>query len=227
MCKNSFIKVFFVFIFFCSSPLAYASSKLGNFSIKSQGGWIKMSSKQADAQYEDVSGTELAIPTAVIPFGILIFGNKNNNLNHTAGYCVTLGINAIVTGLTKYAVERKRPNYDDAMANGGFSDKRSFFSGHSSQSFAVATYLSLYTYNHSENFLIKYCIPFLSEGGAAWVAWTRIHDHLHFTDDVIVGSAVGVTIASIIYYKYDKKAKKSIPLSLDIGQNHLGLAYSF
>ncbi|MFH0947594.1 MAG: phosphatase PAP2 family protein [Elusimicrobiota bacterium] len=200
--------------------LAATSLHFVNFGI------IKMSSEEKSYKSETVHSEYLLVPMVSIPFSIM-WANKDDKYNHFKGYWMCLNSTYFMTELTKSIVERKRPNYDNAKIRGEKTDKKSFFSGHSAQSFAMFTYLGLYTYKHTQNIFLKYAVPILSESTASWIAWTRVNDHWHHENDIIVGSLIGITDALITYNFYDKKDKNDFSLKLE--QDYLGvrLRYSF
>lgn len=192
----------------------------------SHAGFIKMPSDVKEYKKETISGEVLAIPTIALPFGITAWGDEKDSFNHFKGYWVAFSAQAFIVETVKFAVERKRPDYDDALAKDKKTDKRSFYSGHSSQSFAIGTYIALYSYNHSTNLVYKYGIPILAEVTAGWIAWTRVNNNWHHTNDAVAGSTAGATIAAITYNIYDKKPEES-KLSLKINPNYIGLTYNF
>lgn len=74
----------------------------------------------------------------------------------------------------KYSVRRERPD---------LSGNNSFPSGHSADTFAVATALE-------RHFDWKLWVP--AYAFASYVAASRLHDNVHYFSDVVFGSAVGI-----------------------------------
>lgn len=106
---------------------------------------------------------------------------------------------------------RDRPLGDDpAEAQDLLDDgRKSFFSGHSSNSFAIFSYASLaiggryvwgeHASTRSRVFGITAQAASLSY--ATYVSSSRVSDGRHFTSDTIVGAAVGVAFANLSYWR--------------------------
>src|SRR5690606_257767 len=100
-----------------------------------------------------------------------------------------------------------RPDYESRIRqNIDIEDGRlSFFSGHASISFNMATYLSLYTFEHIGDFdnslhvLGKISTITALTGLAFWTSYTRILDNKHHLGDVLTGAAIGTSIAFLVY----------------------------
>jgi acid phosphatase family membrane protein YuiD len=86
----------------------------------------------------------------------------------------SLAISEMMVQTLKYTVRRERP--DGSGANG-------FPSGHSADTFAIATALE-------RHFGWRYAVP--AYAFASYVAASRLHDNVHFTSDVVFGAAVGI-----------------------------------
>ena len=105
-----------------------------------------------------------------------------------------------VTEITKNWVARTRPDG---------SDDRSFFSGHTSGTFAMSAFvyreLSDWMNSRSglkdptERTLLNATAFAACYGWAAYVGYARIHDRAHYLSDVLVGAAVGTAIGNIMY----------------------------
>ena len=107
----------------------------------------------------------------------------------------------VLTEYVKSVVKRTRPDGED---------NRSFFSGHTSTTFAAATYLwkelddfyddwdvtkndnSLKNVFEISTFSVLY-------GWAGFVGYSRIRDNKHYLSDVIIGAAVGTLISHFVY----------------------------
>ncbi|KAI5961281.1 hypothetical protein KGF57_001783 [Candida theae] len=85
---------------------------------------------------------------------------------------------------------------------------RSTPSGHSSISFAAFLYLSLWLsgqfklFTSTPQHMYKYILVFLPLLLATYVASSRVQDYRHHFMDVILGSVLGSTIASSVYFHY-------------------------
>lgn len=108
-----------------------------------------------------------------------------------------------ITEIAKNLVDRPRPDN---------SDSRSFFSGHTSVTFAAANFLyrEVDEYVDSEidpdNKLgaigIKAAAIGVLFGWAGYVAYSRMYDNKHYMSDVLLGAAVGTLISNFIYNSY-------------------------
>ena len=110
----------------------------------------------------------------------------------------TFAVNYAATNLVKIAVQRPRPySYDPDTSVGDpqAGDARlSFFSGHTSTSFAMAAaYASLYQARHPRS---RWVAPVwvLGLSLASTVAVARVEAGKHFWTDVIVGAVAGASI---------------------------------
>jgi len=142
--------------------------------------------------------------------GIALLPNNSGWINRTS-YINTKGIieavsfTYFVTALTKNIVGRKRPSCDNFPADDEIDSKKSFFSGHSAISFSIATYSSLYVFEHIGNINdpLNLASKILFTTGmaslASYVAYSRVEDNMHFVSDVVVGGMVGITMSSLVY----------------------------
>ena len=126
----------------------------------------------------DLYGNGWAYGTAIIGVGVLSYreGGKSQMTRDLRYLTTSLGTTAALTYLLKWTVGRKRPNGND---------HRSFPSGHTSASFALAASMDK-LYGHRIG-LPAYLI-------ATAVAAQRIHDNKHWLTDVIAGAALGTVI---------------------------------
>ncbi len=137
-----------------------------------------------------------------------------------------------LTEYTKTIVNRERPDQ---------SDSRSFFSGHTSTTFATSTYLFLELndlFNRwnvtKSNSTLKSAFKISSfgilYGWAGYVGYTRMRDNKHYITDVLVGATVGTLMSIIVYNIYDDKEKEETVLdnfSLVPGSNNtLNLSFN-
>lgn len=102
----------------------------------------------------------------------IVYTSAERSLKHGLAATATLGVNAGLNQLVKHTVQRERPDG---------SDRLSFYSGHTSASFASASILCL-----SKK---KLCAPGLSI--ALLVGYLRISANKHWLSDVGVGAAIG------------------------------------
>jgi membrane-associated phospholipid phosphatase len=132
---------------------------------------------------------------AMIPAGITAAGyfGKNDRtlrtgLTGVAAFAITGG----VTTIMKYTINRKRPfiTYPDIVKKGK-AGSPSFPSGHTSEAFATATFLSL-SYP-------KWYVIAPSFVWAGTVGYSRMHLGVHYPTDVIIGAIIGSGCAWLTY----------------------------
>lgn len=114
-----------------------------------------------------------------------------------------LAVNFLVTNVVKQAVMRPRPLVYDPAVDGstrlGADAALSFFSGHSSTTFAMATaYSILFMKRHPDH--PGWYVPMfiVTEGLAAATAVLRTQAGKHFYTDVLAGAVVGASIGALI-----------------------------
>lgn len=120
-------------------------------------------------------------------------------------------VNASLNALVKYAVRRPRPLVYDNDPEAFTAEERadpdaalSFYSGHSSVSFSMATaYSYLFMRRHPGSKLV---VPvwIVSEGLAASTAALRVAAGKHFITDVLTGAAAGAAIGLLIPYLHER-----------------------
>jgi membrane-associated phospholipid phosphatase len=128
-------------------------------------------------------------------------------------FAVDAGLNAVF----KYAVRRPRPLVYDPDPSAFSAAERSapdsalsFYSEHSSLSFALATsYSYLFMKRHPQSPLV---VPvwLLTEGLAATTASLRVVAGKHFISDVLTGAAVGAALGFLIPFLHDQLLPSSV-----------------
>lgn len=112
-----------------------------------------------------------------------------------------------VTFALKFAVKEDRPD---------FSNHHSFPSGHSSFTFAAATYIG-------RRYGWKYAIP--AYALSTYTAWGRVYGKKHHWWDVVTGAAIGTASSLIFTHPYLQKHEFAVvPVATD---TEAGLACSF
>lgn len=148
------------------------------------------------------------IPLYVI-FLYFLYKNFNKKSLFYILLFVALGITASdqIANIFKFGFERLRPCHDPSLEGllrevkcGG---KFGFYSAHSSNSFFVATYLTILLGKK-----IKKLHYFLFVW-AATVAYSRVYLGMHFPGDIIVGAIMGILLALFFGTLAKKVIKKS------------------
>lgn len=112
-----------------------------------------------------------------------------------------------ITNAFKYGFERLRPCYTEGIkekmrwVKEGCGGRYSFFSGHASNSFALATFFGFIFSKY------KRLLP-LMFGLAAAVAYSRIYLGVHFPLDTLCGSLFGILWTSLYFSVLYSLAKK-------------------
>lgn len=134
-----------------------------------------------------IDGTLQYVPRAAV-FALYFAHADRATKDRTHYFINTVGSTVLSTGITwvcKHTIHEWRPDH---------TDRRSFFSGHTSMAFSGAHIL------HKEYGHIS---PWISIGGytvAAAVAASRVARDRHHPHDVLVGAAVGILSTELVYY---------------------------
>lgn len=120
-----------------------------------------------------------------------------------AAFLTTLGF----TNLVKNLLVRLRPNNEpelvDLIRILQTPTNYSFFSGHASSSFVVATFVVLTLKERSKWIFLVYLWPVL-------FLFSRLYVGVHYPSNLIVGCIVGVIFAFIFYWLYNRSGKRFI-----------------
>jgi membrane-associated phospholipid phosphatase len=146
-----------------------------------------------------------------------LWGSRDRNPQHRLmAFIEAMGWTLLVTGVVKHTVGRRRPYTEEANAHPelrkrGSEDNLSFFSGHSSSSFAVGAFLAKDTSRYlrrwtladsapATRWLLGTLAPYtLGYGIPALVALSRVVDQQHWPSDVVIGGLTGVLISELVY----------------------------
>ena len=148
------------------------------------------------------------IPLYVI-FLYFLYKNFNKKSLFYILLFVALGITASdqIANIFKFGFERLRPCHDPSLEGllrevkcGG---KFGFYSAHSSNSFFVATYLTMLLGKKIKQ------LPYFLFVWAAIVAYSRVYLGMHFPGDIIVGAIMGILLAIFFGILAKKVIKKS------------------
>lgn len=148
------------------------------------------------------------IPLYII-FLYFLYKNFNKKSLFYIMLFVALGITASdqIANIFKFGFERLRPCHDPSLEGllrevkcGG---KFGFYSAHSSNSFFVATYLTILLGKKIKQ------LPYFLFVWAAIVAYSRVYLGMHFPGDIIVGAIMGILLALFFGTLAKKVIKKS------------------
>ena len=148
------------------------------------------------------------IPLYVI-FLYFLYKNFNKKSLFYILLFVALGITASdqIANIFKFGFERLRPCHDPSLEGllrevkcGG---KFGFYSAHSSNSFFVATYLTILLGKKIKQ------LPYFLFIWAAIVAYSRVYLGMHFPGDIIIGAIMGILLALFFGTLAKKVIRKS------------------
>jgi len=229
--SHSYVFLFFMLILLVPSRSAHAKTYSPGWEI---GEWSAIAaffgaSALLDSQNPWVDKpliggqTDLTFHTSTVP-GALVFGgagtialsiallpNNEGFFNFIAydnfkGFVESASVTLLLASFTKNVFGRKRPSYDNYPASEKEKEgRKSFMSGHSSLSFCVATYASLFTFEHlgamddTSALGIKLLTAVGLHSLAAFVAYSRVMDNKHHVSDVVVSGLAGSTLAALFY----------------------------
>ncbi len=154
------------------------------------------------------------IPLYVI-FLYFLYKNFNKKSLFYILLFIALGITASdqIANIFKFGFERLRPCHDPSLEGllrevkcGG---KFGFYSAHSSNSFFVATYLTILLGKKIKQ------LPYFLFVWAAIVAYSRVYLGMHFPGDIIVGAIMGILLALFFGTLAKKVIRKSEITTLD------------
>lgn len=167
----------------------------------------------------------------VVPFVLPVFeyfgGNRNQSFPLAVMYVEASVINNSVTNLIKMAVVRARPymyfdsSYEKGIESGDWAN--SFPSGHTSQVFTAAAFLS-YTFGklHPDS-PFKIPVYVTAFGLAMTTGILRMESGFHFFTDVVTGALIGTSIGILVPWLHtiDFGTK-----NLDVNLSPLGVGFT-
>ena len=148
------------------------------------------------ASIGNILGREAIIPLAA---GSYFIGAvmKNGNLKKVGLFTVGAGLaTQLVTEVFKKSFNRVRPNGSDDPYEFFEEGNKSFFSGHVSAAFSLATVVA-------EVYKDKPLVPYLAYGIAAMTVYARMHDQKHWASDVLAGAVAGHLITKILMRSFN------------------------
>lgn len=133
---------------------------------------------------------------------------KNGKMKQVGLFALGAGLaTQLVTEVFKKSFGRERPNTAETPYE-FFGDGKSFFSGHSSAAFSLATVIA-------EVYKDKPVVPYLAYGVAAITAYARMHDKKHWASDVLAGAVAGTLVTKLFMRAFEKEGSK-MPAGLSI-----------
>lgn len=144
------------------------------------------------------------------------------------GLFISVSLNSVLTDLLKNWIGRPRPDFlarcgapigtstndflgvDVCTAPLGqmylLDGGKSTPSGHASLSFAGLFYLYLWSLGHfklrKESYVWQQVLAFLPNILATYIGLSRTQDYRHHFFDIILGSVIGISVATMIYFHY-------------------------
>jgi len=217
-----------------TAAVFYTARKIDEMSV-----WISLSSSKGttDRSFHEntISSSKLYAAAGAAALGIGFIPNndgwlKESSYRHSKGIVEALSATYLVTNVTKNIVGRKRPSFDNYPESDRVDADKSFPSGHTSISFALATYSTLYVFDHIGHWdrnadkAGKLLYLTGSHVLAAYVGYTRVTDNRHFVSDVIAGGLIGSAVSALVYHyqnscisqsgSSDNVSKKTSPVLL-------------
>ena len=139
-----------------------------------------------------------------------LLSKKNNYKSMALANIEVLAINGLVTDITKYLVGRQRPHSHFKTYEHEKDAFKSFFSGHTSSAFAIATSSAMMLSGEYKS--RKPLIWGSSYAIAGATGYFRVAADKHYLSDVIVGAIVG---SSIGYLTQKSLAKSYFSINIE------------
>jgi hypothetical protein len=149
--------------------------------------------------------------------------DMRNEMRGTLGLYKSLMYTQVITQMAKNVVHRTRPDGSDA---------KSFFSGHTSTTFAAAAFLQREADHIITNWdaldnsdLLRNALragaASVLYGWAGYVGYSRMYDGKHYLSDVVVGALIGTLIGNFVYEQVNDSESSIMP-SLGAGAGEEG-----
>lgn len=180
----------------------------------------KSEKTEAVASVANLFGREAIIP---IVAGAYFMGAvmEDGKLKQVGLFAVTTGLaTQLVTEVFKNSFQRVRPNGTDSPYDFGHPGNNSFFSGHTSGAFSLATVIA-------ETYKDNPVIPFLAYGVATLTAYARMHDQKHWASDVLAGAVVGHLVTKTMMRTWKNKNMSGGFVITPMIGSHYGINISY
>jgi membrane-associated phospholipid phosphatase len=149
------------------------------------------------AEIFDFFGDGLLLTTSTFfAYSVAVISSDSRSKRMTISALESMGLASIITQTAKFTAGRRRPHLakspSDFKSFGGFEGnyRRSFFSGHTSASFALATSLS-YEVTGAKK------IPFFIL--PLFIGISRVVSQQHWASDIVAGSGIGIWAGYLLY----------------------------
>lgn len=155
----------------------------------------------------------IIVPCALLGIMALVFPRRFDLGFAYMSLAQVLGLTLLLTESLKIAVARPRPNYfsyceydgETKVCNGSPHHQKdakvSFPSGHASNAFGSAIWLSLMLgeFNRHGNELWFVLMRFAPLAVATGIAATRVTDYMHHVSDVVGGAILGMGVGLVVF----------------------------
>ena len=168
-------------------------------------------SPTADGVSDALLVTKLFFPFALNFLDVLLSRSEDGLIGFAKDAAVlleTFAVTMMVSNLTKFSVRRLRPfaygTDGTSLSQTGDNTFLSFFSGHTSITFSMATaYSFLFSKRHPRS---PWVLPVWlgTHMMAAATAYLRVHAGKHFWSDVLVGATVGSLIGYLVPFLHTR-----------------------
>ncbi len=157
----------------------------------------------------------LLITSLIIPVNLILMSkSKKELINFSVMYIETFALNYGLTSFTKSISKRYRPyvyNPDVPLEKKISADaNKSFFSGHTSTSFAMGTFFSQMFSDLAINKSARLYVWVVTLSLATSVGILRIFSGYHYPSDVIIGALVGSSVGLFITEIHKAKNVESL-----------------
>jgi undecaprenyl-diphosphatase len=138
------------------------------------------------------------IPLYLVLIGFIVWVEKRNSWKNIIFLILAVGLSdRFTSGLMKPYFERFRPCHNPEIMNllhlvGDCGGLYGFASSHAANSFALAMGFWL-SYRSRNNYIFSLFI------WAAFVAYSRVYNGVHYPTDIAIGALVGILISLILY----------------------------